>query len=61
MVRAPNGFYKIQETLYKVDFQMYNRITLTIGYFVWGLWVRVPPQVPLSPGFSTMASDRIGG
>ena len=26
--------YKIQETLFNVDFQMYNRITLAVGYFV---------------------------
>ena len=26
--------YKIQETLFKVDYQIYNRITLAIGYFV---------------------------
>ena len=27
-------YYKIQETLFRVDFQIYNRITLAISYFV---------------------------
>ena len=28
------GQFKIQETLFNVDFQMYNIITLAMGYFV---------------------------
>ena len=31
---AWNDRYKIQETLFNVDFQMYNRITLAEGHFV---------------------------
>ena len=27
-------YYKIQETLFNVDFQIYNRKTLAVGYFV---------------------------
>ena len=27
--------YKIQETLIKVNFQMYNKITLSVGYFIY--------------------------
>ena len=30
----PLARYKIQETLFSVDCQIYNRITLAIGYFV---------------------------
>ena len=26
--------HKIQGTLFEVDFQIYNRVTLAIGYFV---------------------------
>ena len=26
--------YKIQETLFKVDMQIYNSVTLALGYFV---------------------------
>ena len=29
-----NTRYKIQETLFRVDFQIYNNITLAMSYFV---------------------------
>ena len=33
-MKCNSNSYKIQETLFNVDFQMYNRITLAVGYFV---------------------------
>ena len=30
----PSKVFKIQESLFNVDFQMYNIITLAMGYFV---------------------------
>ena len=34
LLQADYKITRLQETLFKVDFQIYNRITLAIGYFV---------------------------